>query len=111
VLYNAYNQVNKLFHTLTKYPSVSRDIAVVVDENIQAQILIDTVKSMSNNSLKSVNVFDVYQGEHLEKNKKSVALQLIFENKEKTLETQEVDQMVKRIVNALVEKHQASLRQ
>ena len=109
-VYNAYSQVLKAFQPISKYPSVSRDIAVVVDQSISAKTLIDTVRSVSSRSLKSVDIFDVYQGEHLESNKKSIAMTLLFENHEKTLEAMEVDQMVKRIVSALEREHQAKLR-
>ncbi|QLY39364.1 phenylalanine--tRNA ligase subunit beta [Hujiaoplasma nucleasis] len=111
VIYASHEKQVKSFEPISKYPSVSRDIALLVDQIIPAKNLIDTVYQISNNSLKTVQVFDVYQGQHLENGKKSVALQLIFENNEKTLETEEVDQMVKRIIKALAEKHQAVLRQ
>lgn len=109
-LYNGYIAVKKEYKSISKYPSVSRDIAVVVDEGIDAAKLIASVKAIGSHSLKDVSVFDVYQGEHLEKGKKSIAMSLLFENKEKTLETAEVDQMVKRIVSALEREHQAILR-
>lgn len=109
-LYNAYVGVDKEFKAISKYPSVSRDIAVVVDDVIDAHQLITTVKSIGSKSLKDVYVFDVYQGQHLEKGKKSIAMTLLFENKEKTLETAEVDNMVNRIVSGLEKQHQAILR-
>ncbi|MDA3931474.1 MAG: phenylalanine--tRNA ligase subunit beta [Tenericutes bacterium] len=110
-IYDAFDLVEKQYEPIIKFPSVSRDIAVVVDKNIQAKSLIDTVNNISNNSLKSVDIFDVYQGEHLDNDLKSIAMSLKFENKEKTLETDEVDSMVKRIINALEKKHNAKLRQ
>ncbi|MFW5889011.1 MAG: phenylalanine--tRNA ligase subunit beta [Bacillota bacterium] len=110
-IFEAYNAVDLNFEEIVKYPSVSRDIAIVVDKNILVKDLLKTVKNISNNSLKSVEVFDVYVGDKLPKDKKSIALSLVFENKEKTLETNEVDKMIERIVKALTEEHNASLRQ
>ena len=110
-IYDAYNDVSLKFQEIVKYPSVTRDIAIVVDKSILVKKLIKSVRNISNNSLKSIEVFDVYEGEKLPNNQKSIALSLVFENKEKTLETNEVDKMINRIVNALEEEHNASLRQ
>lgn len=110
-IFNAYTGVSIEYQPISKYPSVSRDIAVVVEDKIDAETLIQTVKKMSSHSLKTVSVFDVYQGEHLPEGKKSIALSLLFENHEKTLETSEVDSMVKRIIAALEKEHNALLRQ
>jgi len=111
ILLKAAREINRQYQPMSKYPSVSRDIALVVDEDIEASILIETVKAISSQFLKSASIFDVYQGEHLEEGKKSIAMALVFENKEKTLETDEVDQMVQDIIKALEKEHQAQLRQ
>jgi len=110
-VFDAFDKTLKQYAPINKFPSVTRDIAVVVEKDIQAKVLINTVNEISNQSLKSIDIFDVYQGEHLDDNLKSIAMSLKFENKEKTLETDEVDTMVKRIINALEEKHNAKLRQ
>ncbi|QWC00429.1 phenylalanine--tRNA ligase subunit beta [Mycoplasmatota bacterium] len=110
-IYSAYNENVKQYEPINKYPSVSRDIAVVVDKLIPAKDLYETVKNISNQSLIAIDIFDVYQGEHLDSQLKSIAMSFKFENKEKTLSNDEVDLMVKRILNALEEKHNAKLRQ
>lgn len=110
VLYNAYAAQQTMYHSISKFPSVTRDIALMVDEEIPAKALLETIERVSNRSLKSSDIFDVYQGEHLQAGKKSIAIQLVFENKEKTLETEEIDQMVSRIVQALENDYQAILR-
>ncbi|MFP4477805.1 MAG: phenylalanine--tRNA ligase subunit beta [Candidatus Izemoplasmatales bacterium] len=110
-IFDAFDKTKKQYVPINKFPSVIRDIAVVVDKDIQAKSLIETVNNISSQSLKSVDIFDVYQGEHLDKHLKSIAMTLKFENKEKTLETEEVDSMIKRIIKALEEKHKAKLRQ
>lgn len=109
-LFEASDEMKRLYQPISKYPSVSRDIALVVDGSLQASFLIDSVKKLNYKSLKSVNIFDVYQGQHLEDGKKSIALTLVFEDKEKTLETKEVDNLVSRIIDTLLKEHQAKLR-
>ena len=110
VLYNAYASHQISYQAISKFPAVSRDIALVIDETIPAKALLDTIHKAKNNSLKSAHIFDVYQGEHLQAGKKSIAIQLVFENKEKTLEADEVERMVQCLVQALTDAHQAVLR-
>ncbi|HEY8363996.1 MAG TPA: phenylalanine--tRNA ligase subunit beta [Haloplasmataceae bacterium] len=98
------------FQSISKYPTVTRDIAIVVDENIAADTLVKAIKSKGRHILKSVEVFDVYQGEHVEKNKKSIAFSLVFENLDKTLTDEEVTKTYNNIVNELESKFGAYLR-
>jgi phenylalanyl-tRNA synthetase beta chain len=98
------------FKLLNKYPTMTRDIAVVVDKVVSAEELCEAIKQRSKNILKSVEVFDVYQGEHVEANKKSIALSLVFENTEKTLTDDEVNKVFDKIVYHLTEKFNAYLR-
>ncbi|MGM0495828.1 MAG: phenylalanine--tRNA ligase subunit beta [Bacillota bacterium] len=110
-IFESHNKANRNFQEIVKFPSVSRDIAIVVNKEILATELIETINNISNNSLKSIEVFDVYEGDKLSNDKKSIALTLVFENKEKTLETNDVEKMLKRIIKALNEEHNATLRQ
>ncbi len=98
------------FTPITKYPNVSRDIAIVVSEDTKAQELLDAIKQTGKGNLKSVEVFDVYQGEHVGKNQKSIAFSLVFENIEKTLTDDEVNASYNRIVKHLEDKFKAILR-
>ncbi|QVK18967.1 phenylalanine--tRNA ligase subunit beta [Mycoplasmatota bacterium] len=98
------------FSSISKYPTVTRDIAIVVNEEINVQVLLDAIRSKGKSILKSVEVFDVYQGEHVEEDKKSVAFSLLFENVEKTLTDEEVNAAYNRIVKHLEGSFEAILR-
>lgn len=98
------------YELLPKYPSVTRDIALVVDETISAGTLQNTIKETGGELLKDVHVFDVYVGEHLPEGKKSIAFSLLYLNPEQTLTEEEVGAVHDRIVQALKERHQAELR-
>ncbi len=98
------------FSPISKYPSVTRDIAIVVDLDIKAQTLKEAIINKGNSILKSVEVFDVYQGSHVEKNKKSIAFSLVFENVGKTLTDEEVNKAYDRIIKYLETNYQAILR-
>jgi len=98
------------YEKVLKYPSVSRDIALVVDETINAGAIIASIKDNSTGILKDAYVFDVYQGEHIESGKKSLAIRLHFEDKTGTLKTKTIDEMVRNILEALKNEHDAILR-
>lgn len=109
-LFNQSIQNQKRYLSISKFPSVSRDLALVMDSCLEAQSLLDSIDGLGMNTLKSVNVFDVYQGNHLEEGKKSIAMQFVFESQDKTLETAEVDNLIKKIINKLEDDHLAILR-
>ncbi|MFA8437896.1 phenylalanine--tRNA ligase subunit beta [Pueribacillus sp. YX66] len=98
------------YEILPKYPSVSRDIALVVDETISAGALQTTIKEAGGKLLKEVNVFDVYAGEHLATGKKSIAFSLLYLNPEQTLTEEEVTTVHEQILTELKERYDAQLR-
>ncbi|HET7657618.1 MAG TPA: phenylalanine--tRNA ligase subunit beta, partial [Bacillales bacterium] len=88
------------YRTLPRFPSVSRDIALVVDEEVAADNVKTVIKQAGGSLLKEVMLFDVYQGEHLEEGKKSLAFSLNYYDPGRTLTDEEV-----------VETHEGVLRQ
>ena len=95
---------------VSKYPSVSRDISIVVKEDVKSSDLITTIKKSGGSIVKSVEVFDVYQGEHIEDGYKSVSLNIVYEDKEKTLKVDDVNPVHERIMNDLTAKFSAIQR-
>ncbi|WCK53747.1 phenylalanine--tRNA ligase subunit beta [Aneurinibacillus sp. Ricciae_BoGa-3] len=95
---------------LPKYPAVSRDIAVVVDREVTAGKLQDTIEKSAGNLLESVRIFDVYIDDRLGANKKSVALSCTYRDPEKTLTDEEVQAAHERVVEALAAECGAELR-
>ncbi len=106
----AYAAKDNTYETVLRFPSVSRDIALVLDENITAGTILESIHEYSTTILKDAHVFDVYQGEHIETGKKSLAIRLRFEDKTGTLKTKTIDEMVKNILEALKKEHDAVLR-
>lgn len=86
---------------VSKYPSVSRDISVVVKEDVKAQELMAAIKKSGGALVKNIKVFDVYQGEHIEEGYKSVSLSITYEDKEKTLKVEDVNPVHERILSDL----------
>ncbi|MBU1141298.1 MAG: phenylalanine--tRNA ligase subunit beta [Firmicutes bacterium] len=101
---------NLLFSAISKYPNIERDMAIVVDEHVNAADLIQMIEQTAKKNLVKINVFDIYQGSHIEKGKKSIAFNLVFNDVEKTLENEDIDQLMKKILNRLSFSYQASVR-
>ena len=98
------------YKPISRFPNISRDLAVVVDENVSANDLISLIKQTVKKNLVSIDVFDVYQGSHIEKGKKSIAFSLVFNDSEKTLATEDVDLLMKKITGRLSFSYQAIVR-
>ncbi|HEI9303782.1 TPA: phenylalanine--tRNA ligase subunit beta [Staphylococcus aureus] len=91
------------YQPIPRFPGMSRDIALEVDQNIPAADLLSTIHAHGGNILKDTLVFDVYQGEHLEKGKKSIAIRLNYLDTEETLTDERVSKVQTEIEAALIE--------
>ncbi|HGZ5856477.1 TPA: phenylalanine--tRNA ligase subunit beta [Staphylococcus aureus] len=91
------------YQPIPRFPGMSRDIALEVDQNIPAADLLSTIHAHGGNLLKDTLVFDVYQGEHLEKGKKSIAIRLNYLDTEETLTDERVSKVQAEIEAALIE--------
>lgn len=98
------------YEPISKYPSIERDLAIIVDENVTAKQVLDVVKMVAKKYLVSVNVFDLYKDNSLGENKKSLAFKMIFNDKEKTLDSKDVDKVINSILNRLDYYFKAQLR-
>jgi phenylalanyl-tRNA synthetase beta chain len=99
------------YETVSRYPPVRRDLALIVDEDVPLSTLRDRVTFVTSSLLRELRVFDVYRGRGIEKGRKSVALGLIFQDKERTLTDQETDRVVARVVAELTASCNARLRE
>ena len=101
---------NDKMKEVSKFPSVSRDLAIVIDRSISAKQVIETLKKAGKKTLIDINIFDVYQGEKVALDKKSIALSLTFQDNSKTLSTEEIDLLVSKIVKAIATELNGELR-
>ena len=90
-----------VYKSISKYPSVTRDLAIVLDKNISSDEVINVVKMVAKKNLADIKIFDVYTGENVKENEKSIALSLTLESQDKTLETEDIEKIVKSILNRL----------
>jgi phenylalanyl-tRNA synthetase beta chain len=99
-----------LMTEIPKYPSINRDLAVVVKQSITATMLEECIKKAGKGLLKDIRIFDLYQGESIAEGSKSIAITLVFRDNAKTLESADVDKAVERIIKALRSELEAQLR-
>ncbi len=98
------------YQAFSSFQASQRDIALVVSKDVSSEQLINSIRSLKQNDLIDVNLFDVYEGQHIEQGKKSVALNLTYQSIEATLTDEQLEQNVSKIVKHLESKFSAKLR-
>ena len=96
--------------TISKFPAIRRDLALVVDDNVIADSLIDCVMASSSGLIRDVRIFDVYRGEGIEAGRKSIALGLILQETSRTLTDVDADQAIDAALQKLKQEFNADLR-
>jgi phenylalanyl-tRNA synthetase beta chain len=98
------------YETLSKFPEMRRDLAIIVDEKISVAKVTQAIELSAGKWLTGVRLFDVYQGQGIENGQKSLALGLTWQHPERTLTDDEVNQWVEQAVEHLSKHLDASLR-
>ena len=104
------SDLSKTYTPLPKYPSTSRDIALIVKDEIFVKQIEDIIKANSCGIVESYNLFDVYKGSQIEKGYKSIAYSITYRSLEKTLTDEDVAKVHDKILSELSEKLNANLR-
>jgi len=95
---------------IPKYPEVSRDLSILIDENITFKSIYNESYKANKDLIKNISLFDVYVGKNIPKSKKSYGLNFNISDKSKTLSDSEIDNLMKKITNKLIKKFGAELR-
>ena len=103
-------QQNIVFEDVPKYPTMRRDFALLLDKNIPFSNLKEKAFKQERKILKSVDLFDVYEGKKLPDNKKSYGVSFIFQDKAKTLTDKQVDKVMEKLKNTFERIFDAQLR-
>ena len=110
-VYQAYKRSTVEMQPISRYPAVKRDLAFILDEQVQYQTLVDCVVRKGGRSLVNVRLFDIYRSvEQIGPGKKSYAIELTFEDPTKTLTDSEVDTVINRVVKTVGKELEGSLR-
>jgi len=99
-----------VFDAVSKYPTIRRDLAIVVDLAVTAQKVQECVKKTASETLKKIELFDMYVGEGIDSGRKSLGLGLTFHDLSRTLTDDEVEQVTQRIIDRLLSDLGATLR-
>lgn len=105
-----YARGSKKYTEVPKFPAVERDIALIVDEEITVGQIEKIIEKKAKKSLESMKLFDIYRGERLGENKKSLAFSLIFREKTRTLNDEEIGSLLNDIISELEKTLNAELR-
>ena len=99
-----------LYHDISKFPSVSRDLALLIDKSVEFEQIEQIARQTEKKLLKSVELFDVYEGKNLPEGKKSYAVNFILQDETKTLNDKEIEAIMTKLINNLKQKLGAELR-
>lgn len=109
-LMKAVKKASVIYQEISKYPSVSRDLALLVDKSIEFGQIVQIARQAEKKYLKSVILFDVYEGKNLPEGKKSYAVNFILQDEEKTLNDKQIEAVMKKLIANLTDKLHAELR-
>jgi phenylalanyl-tRNA synthetase beta chain len=109
-LFNAYQSGSVKYQEISKYPSVERDLALVIDQTISYSAIEQTIKTVQLDALKETRVFDIFESDKLGLNKKSVAINFVFNAGSATLTDTEIDGMMQKLIAAFEKNIQAAIR-
>lgn len=98
------------FNALPKFPSVRRDLALIIDKNVTFQQIRDLAFATERNILRSVNLFDIYEGDKIPAGKKQYAVSFTLQDKQKTLTDKVIEKTMARIQSAIEQQLNATLR-
>ena len=98
------------FKSVSKFPAIRRDLAIIVDKNISAQKVMDTINASCSDIVHDLELFDVYEGEGIDSGRKSLGLGLTLQHLSRTLTDAEVSSETENIISALNNKLGATLR-
>lgn len=98
------------YEKIVKYPEVTRDLAIVLDRDILVGAMMNDIKK-SSNFIESVELFDIYQGDKIDGDKKSVAISIVLRKKDGTLEEKEINTTVEKILEIIAKNYKGEIRQ
>ena len=98
------------FKSISKFPEVTRDLSILIDDDLNFDKIYKTTKQIDQNLIKDVSLFDVFEGKNLPKNKKSYGISFKLQDNKKTLSENEVEEITGKIISRLKKEFNAKLR-
>ena len=98
------------YKTISKFPQARRDLALLIDKHIDFESIRQIAIKCENKLIKSINLFDVYEGDNLPDGKKSYAISFIIQDQFKTLKEEEIEHIMSKLINSFKDKIGAEIR-
>lgn len=103
-------KLEKHFEPVPKFPSIKRDISILLDRGVASKTIISAIKGLGISSIANVEVFDEYHGKQVPEDKKSLSFSILYQDKSRTLTDQEVEQAHSKVKEALTSQFSAQFR-
>ncbi len=100
----------KIKYEISDYQKSERDFAFIIDKNFKSQELLEVISDVDRELIKNVNIFDIYEGENIPKDKKSIALNVTIQSMTKTLKDEDLEKINKLIIDTVENKTGAKIR-
>jgi phenylalanyl-tRNA synthetase beta chain len=104
------NTEKKIKYVFSNFQKIERDFAFIIDKKFEAEKIINILLNVDKKLIKKIRIFDVFQGGNIEKNKKSIALNLLIQSQDKTLNDKEIDELSDKIIQTMQKSFDATLR-
>jgi len=104
------NTVKKIKYVVSNFQKIERDFAFIINKKFEAEKIINILLNVDKKLIKKIRIFDVFQGGNIEKNKKSIALNLLIQSQDKTLNDKEIDELSDKIIQTMQKSFDATLR-
>ncbi len=91
------------FEPISEYPSAIRDLAILVPHEVKVDDVLNVMETNGGELVVDIDLFDIYEGEHLEQDKKSLAFRIVYQAKDRTLKSEEINTLQEKIIKALEE--------
>lgn len=98
------------YKELNKYPSITKDVAFVMPTYMESSTVEKEIKKSSGKYLKNIKIFDLYRGDNIKPDEKSIAYSLTYESEERTLETDEINELFNKMINEVTKKLNITIR-
>ncbi|MCX7336763.1 MAG: phenylalanine--tRNA ligase subunit beta [Pelagibacterales bacterium] len=107
---NKQNTKKKIKYSVSNFQKIERDFAFIVDKKFEAEKIVNSLLNVDKKLIKKIRIFDVFQGGNIEKNKRSIALNLLIQSPDKTLKDKEIDELSDKIIQTMQKSFDATLR-
>ncbi|MBF1213519.1 MAG: phenylalanine--tRNA ligase subunit beta, partial [Fusobacterium periodonticum] len=104
-----YIKIKVNYETISKYPEVLRDLAITLDKSVLVGEMVKEIKKKVN-LIEKIDIFDVYSGDKIDKDKKSVAMSIVLRDKNRTLTDEDIDKAMTAILELIKDKYNGEIR-